>query len=90
MGHFTEESILKHVRAILSDYLGVADDPNEIKVEHNIIEDLGADSLDVVEIIMSLEEEFEIEIPDDEAEQVKTVADTVAMVKRLLGDRAAA
>lgn len=90
MSHFTEERILKHVRTILSDYLGVADDPNEIKPEHSLTEDLGADSLDLVEIVMSLEEEFEIDIDDDEAVRVKTVADTVAMVRRLLGDRAAA
>ena len=66
------------VRAIIADELGVADD--EIKSTSSFIEDLGADSLDIVELVMAMEEEFEVEIPDDEAENIKTVADAVNYV----------
>jgi len=57
------------------DQLGVAED--EIKTTSSFIEDLGADSLDIVELVMAMEEEFEVEIPDEEAENIKTVADAV-------------
>ena len=63
------------VRAIIADQLGVAED--EIKTTSSFIEDLGADSLDIVELVMAMEEEFEIEIPDEEAEKIKTVQDAV-------------
>ena len=63
------------VRAIIADQLGVAED--EIKTTTSFIEDLGADSLDIVELVMAMEEEFEVEIPDEEAENIKTVADAV-------------
>lgn len=55
-------------------------DPNEVTPEASFIEDLGADSLDVVELIMRLEEEFDIEIPDDDAEKIATVQDAVDYV----------
>jgi acyl carrier protein len=63
------------VKAIIADQLGVAED--EIKPTSSFIEDLGADSLDIVELVMAMEEEFEVEIPDEEAENIKTVADAV-------------
>jgi acyl carrier protein len=63
------------VKSIIADQLGVSEE--EIKPTSSFIEDLGADSLDIVELVMSMEEEFEVEIPDEEAENIKTVADAV-------------
>jgi acyl carrier protein len=63
------------VKSIIADQLGVGED--EIKAESSFIEDLGADSLDIVELVMAMEEEFEVEIPDEEAENIKTVGDAV-------------
>jgi acyl carrier protein len=63
------------VKSIIADQLGVGED--EIKGESSFIEDLGADSLDIVELVMAMEEEFEVEIPDEEAENIKTVGDAV-------------
>ncbi|NOK34315.1 acyl carrier protein [Corallococcus exercitus] len=67
------------IKSIIADQLGVGED--EIKPESSFIEDLGADSLDIVELVMAMEEEFEVEIPDDEAENIKTVGDAVNYVK---------
>ena len=64
-------SIEDRVIKIVSEQLGVKED--EIKSEASFVEDLGADSLDTVELVMALEEEFETEIPDDEAEKITTV-----------------
>ena len=58
----TATSIEAKVKSIIADQLGVGED--EIKMESSFIEDLGADSLDIVELVMAMEEEFEIEIPD--------------------------
>ena len=63
------------VKSIIADQLGVGED--EIKPESSFIEDLGADSLDIVELVMAMEEEFAVEIPDEEAENIKTVQDAV-------------
>ena len=63
------------VRAIVVEQLGV--DEADVQIDSTFIDDLGADSLDIVELIMAFEEEFEIEIPDDVAEKIKTVKDTV-------------
>ena len=63
------------VKSIIADQLGVGED--EIKPESNFIDDLGADSLDIVELVMAMEEEFEVEIPDEEAENIKTVGDAI-------------
>jgi acyl carrier protein len=67
------------VKAIIADQLGVP--VEEVKPESRFIEDLGADSLDIVELIMAMEEEFETEIPDEEAEKILTVSDTIEYVK---------
>lgn len=67
------------VKAIIADQLGVSEE--EVKPEARFIEDLGADSLDIVELIMAMEEEFETEIPDEEAEKILTVGDTIEYVK---------
>ncbi len=61
------------VREVIADQLGV--DPERVKVEASFIDDLGADSLDIVELVMAVEEEFGIEIPDEDAEKLKTVGD---------------
>jgi acyl carrier protein len=67
------------VQAIIVDKLGV--DESEVKPEATFTNDLGADSLDTVELIMELEKEFNITIPDDQAEKIVTVSDAIAYVK---------
>ena len=67
------------VKKIVVDQLGVEE--SEIAIESSFIEDLGADSLDIVELIMALEEEFDIEIPDSDAEKITTVGDAVDYIK---------
>jgi acyl carrier protein len=71
--------IESRIKAIIADQLGVSEE--EVKPEARFIEDLGADSLDIVELIMAMEEEFETEIPDEEAEKILTVGDTIEYVK---------
>lgn len=66
------------VKSIIADQLGVAED--EIRLDSKFIDDLGADSLDIVELVMAMEEEFETEIPDEEAENIKTVQDALNYV----------
>ena len=63
--------VFDKVKAIIVDQLGVEEDA--VKMEASFLDDLGADSLDIVELIMALEEEFDIEIPDEEAEKITTV-----------------
>ena len=64
-------SIEERVKKIVAEQLGVKEE--EVKNEASFVEDLGADSLDTVELVMALEEEFETEIPDEEAEKITTV-----------------
>ncbi|CAM2953980.1 acyl carrier protein [Hathewaya histolytica] len=71
--------IFEKVKDIIVDQLSVNED--EVTMEASFVDDLGADSLDVVEFIMALEEEFDIEIPDESAENVKTVGDVVEYIK---------
>ena len=71
----TTANIEQKVKNIIADQLGVGEE--EIKPTASFIEDLGADSLDIVELVMAMEEEFEVEIPDEEAENIKTVQDAV-------------
>ncbi len=66
------------VKSIIADQLGVAED--QIRLDSKFIDDLGADSLDIVELVMAMEEEFETEIPDEEAENIKTVQDALNYV----------
>ena len=66
------------VKAIVVGQLGV--DEAEVTIDSTFIDDLGADSLDIVELIMAFEEEFNVEIPDDVAEKIKTVKDTVEYI----------
>jgi acyl carrier protein len=69
----------KKVKEIVAEQLGK--DINEVTEKASFIEDLGADSLDIVELVMKMEEEFGIEIPDEEAEKIKTVNDVVQYIK---------
>ena len=72
-------SIEERVSSIIADHLGVAE--SDIKAEASFIDDLGADSLDLVELIMTLEDEFQTDIPDHEAEKIRTVGDALQYVK---------
>ncbi len=67
------------VKKIIVEQLGV--DEDDVTMEASFIDDLGADSLDIVELIMALEEEFDLEIPDSEAEKISTVGDVVEYIK---------
>ncbi|HIG68781.1 MAG TPA: acyl carrier protein [Myxococcales bacterium] len=71
-------SVVERLRQLVSDQLGV--DVSKMKSEANIIDDLGADSLDVVELVMAIEETFDIEVSDEEAEVLRTVGDVEAFV----------
>ncbi|MCR5031016.1 MAG: acyl carrier protein [Selenomonadaceae bacterium] len=71
------------VRDIVVEQLGVEAD--DVTIESTFIDDLGADSLDIVELIMAFEEEFSIEIPDEAAEKIKTVQDVVAYIDQNQG-----
>ena len=73
------DEIFDKVKEIIVEQLNVAD--NTVTLEASFIDDLGADSLDIVELIMALEEEFDIEIPDSDAEKVVTVGDVVEYIK---------
>lgn len=70
--------IFEKVKKIIADQLGL--DENTIKMDSLFMDDLGADSLDVVELIMALEEEFDVEIPDEDAEKVTKVGDVVEYI----------
>jgi acyl carrier protein len=71
----TTGNVEQKVKSIIAEQLGVSED--EIKTTSSFIEDLGADSLDIVELVMAMEEEFEVEIPDEEAENIKSVQDAI-------------
>ena len=75
----SSEEILEKVKGIIVEQLGVAE--NAVTLEASFIDDLGADSLDIVELVMAIEEEFDIEIPDADAEKVATVGDVVDYIK---------
>ena len=71
-------STFERVKKIVKEQLGVEED--EIQMSSTFVDDLGADSLDIVELIMAFEEEFSIEIPDEQAEKIKTVEDVVKYI----------
>lgn len=73
--------ILDKVKKLVAEQLGISE--AEIKPESHIIEDLGADSLDVIEMLMTLEEEYNITIPDDKINQVKTIGEIVNLIEGL-------
>ena len=78
-----ETSIEERIKKIVVDQLGVK--PDQITPEAKFIEDLGADSLDTVELVMALEEEFGNEIPDEEAEKLTTVGDVIRHIEEAQG-----
>ena len=75
----SSEEVFEKVKGIIVEQLGVAD--TAVTMEASFIDDLGADSLDTVELIMAIEEEFDIEIPDEDAEKVVAVQDVVDYIK---------
>ena len=81
--NMTNEELMEKLKKIVVDRLGV--DEEEIKPEASFVDDLGADSLDIVELVMALEETFDIEIPDEEAEKLTTVGAAYEYVKGKLG-----
>jgi len=74
-----DKTIEEKVKEIIVDQLGV--DAKEVNQEASFIDDLGADSLDTVELVMAFEEEFDIEIPDDDAEKILTVKDAINYIE---------
>ena len=79
-GVFMErDEIMEKVKAVIVDQLNV--DEADVVEDASFIDDLGADSLDIVELVMALEEEFGISIPDEEAENIKTVGDAIAFIE---------
>ena len=83
-GEVTElATVLERVSKVIVDLLGV--DESEVKLEASFREDLGADSLDVVELVMELEDEFDMEISDEDAEKISTIGDAIAYIESKLG-----
>jgi acyl carrier protein len=70
------------IKEIIVDQLGVSGD--EVVPEASFIDDLGADSLDIVELVMAMEEAFDVEIPDDDAEKIQTIGDAISYLKEKL------
>jgi len=75
------QTVETRVRNLIAEQLGVPE--SDIRPESAFIEDLGADSLDIVELVMAIEDTFEIDIPDDQAENIKTVKDAVEYIAAL-------
>lgn len=71
--------VFEKIKGLVADQLNIEED--EITMESSFLQDLGADSLDIVELIMAFEEEFDIEIPDEEAEKIETVGDAVEYIQ---------
>ena len=80
----SDKSIEERVKDIIVDQLGVSAD--QVTLEAKFVEDLGADSLDTVELVMAFEEEFKVEIPDDAAEKIQTVGDAVNFITANSGE----
>lgn len=78
-GEQTVMAIIEQVKAIIIDQLGV--DEEDVQMEASFVDDLGADSLDIVELVMALEEEFELEISDEDAEKIRTVGEAVKYIQ---------
>lgn len=72
------ESVEERVKNIICDQLAV--EPEKVTPTASFIEDLGADSLDIVELVMTMEEEFDLDIPDEDAEKIKTVGDVIKYI----------
>ena len=74
------DTVLEKVKEVISEQLGI-EDTDSITTETTFIDDLGADSLDIVELIMALEEEFDMEISEEEAEKITSVGDVVSYIE---------
>ncbi len=74
-------TLFDEVKEVVVEQLNVS--PDEVKEDSKFVEDLGADSLDVVELVMALEEKFEIEIPDEDAEKITTVQDAIQFIENI-------
>ena len=71
--------IFENVKRIINEQLGVNED--EISMDSNFLEDLGADSLELIDLIMALESEFDLEVPEEDIEEIETVGDVVSYIK---------
>lgn len=78
----TKKEIFERIRGLLAEQLSIEEDT--IEMSSNFIDDLNADSLDIVELIMTLEQEFNLSIPDEEAERIRTVGDAVDFIAKSL------
>jgi acyl carrier protein len=78
------DAIEKKVREMIIDSLGI--DPEKISTDSSFVDDLGADSLDTVELVMAFEEEFDVEIPDEDAENLATVGDAINYLEKNIGE----
>jgi acyl carrier protein len=76
-------AVEEKVKKIICDQLNVPEE--EVVLDASFVDDLGADSLDQVELIMAIEEEFDISIPDEDAEKIRTVQDAVSYIKKAIG-----
>lgn len=74
-----DQEVFEKVRGIIAEQLGV--DPAEVKEDASFVDDLGADSLDVVELVMAFEEAFDLDIPDEDAEKIAKVKDAVSYIR---------
>jgi acyl carrier protein len=74
-------ALFDDVKEVVVEQLNV--NPDEVKEDSKFVEDLGADSLDVVELVMALEEKFDIEIPDEDAEKIANVADAISFIENI-------
>ena len=86
MAELTKEEIRAKIKSIVTENLGVSDD--QVTDDAQFSQDLGADSLDQVELVMSLEEEFGAEIRDEDADSLNTVGDAIAYIEKRLADKA--
>ncbi|MBQ0012744.1 MAG: acyl carrier protein [Clostridiales bacterium] len=75
----SSDSVFESVKSILVDQLNIAED--NVQMDSLFVDDLNADSLDMVELVMAMEQEFNISIPDEEAERIKTVGDAVEFIE---------
>lgn len=73
------DEVFEKVKAIIVDQLGA--DEDQVTLNSSFVDDLGADSLDIVELVMAMEEEFDMQIPDEEAEKIRTVGDAVRYIQ---------
>lgn len=79
------DEMFEKVKSLIVDRLGV--EPEAVVSKATFLDDLGADSLDVVELIMAIEEEFDIEIPDEDAEKISSVGEAVAYIQKKLDEK---